>query len=62
MSSRGHRSATRFASLTTGVRPVTWITTETPYGGRIRNDDDTDAAVGGWIEVEWAEVLRVGEA
>ena len=31
-----------------------------PYGGRIENDDDTDAAVGGWIEVEWAEVLRVG--
>jgi hypothetical protein len=30
-----------------------------PYGGRIENDDDTDAAVGGWIEVEWAEVLRV---
>lgn len=23
--------------------------------------DDTDAAVGGWIEVEWAEILRVGD-
>lgn len=29
-----------------------------PYGGRIENDDDIDAAVGGWIEVEWAEILR----
>lgn len=29
-----------------------------PYGGRIENDDDTDAAVGDWIEVEWAEVLK----
>lgn len=30
-----------------------------PYGGRVENDDDTDAAVGGWIEVESAEILRV---
>lgn len=29
------------------------------YGGRIENDDDTDAAVGDWIEVESAEILRV---
>lgn len=29
-----------------------------PYGGRIENDDDTDAAVGDWIEIEWAEVLK----
>jgi hypothetical protein len=29
-----------------------------PYGGRIENDDDTDAAVGGWIEIEWAEILH----
>jgi hypothetical protein len=33
-----------------------------PYGGRIENDDDTDAAVGGWIEIEWAEILQVGRA
>jgi hypothetical protein len=30
-----------------------------PYGGQIENDDDTDAAVGGWIEFEWAEVLEL---
>lgn len=30
-----------------------------PFAGRVENDDDTDAAVGDWIEVEWAEVLRV---
>jgi hypothetical protein len=30
----------------------------TPYGGRIENDDDTDAAVGGWIEFEEVEVLK----
>ena len=30
-----------------------------PVGGRMENDDDTDAAVGDWIEVEWAELLRV---
>lgn len=30
-----------------------------PYGGQIENDDDTDAAVGGWIEVEWAEILEL---
>jgi len=30
-----------------------------PVGGRIENDDDTDAAVGGWIEVREAEILRV---
>jgi hypothetical protein len=32
----------------------------TPYGGRVENDDDTDAAVGGWIEFEEVEVLRAG--
>lgn len=32
----------------------------TPWGGTIENDDDTDAAVGGWIEVESAELLEVG--
>lgn len=31
-------------------------------GGRIENDDDTDAAVGGWIEIEQAEVLQVVSA
>lgn len=31
-----------------------------PYGGRVENDDDTDAAVGGWIGFEEVEVLRVG--
>lgn len=31
---------------------------ERPYGGRIENDDGTDAAVGGWIEIEWAEILK----
>ena len=31
-----------------------------PIGGRVENDDDTDAAVGGWIEVASVEVLRVG--
>lgn len=30
-----------------------------PVGGRIENDDDTRAAVGDWIEVESAEVLRI---
>jgi hypothetical protein len=30
-----------------------------PLGGRIENDDDTDAAVGDWIEVEAAELLQV---
>ena len=30
-----------------------------PYGATIENDDDTDAAVGDWIEIEWAEILRV---
>ncbi len=31
----------------------------TPYGGRVENDDDTDAAVGGWIDFEEIEILRV---
>ena len=31
----------------------------TPFGGGVENDDDTDAAVGGWIEFEKVEVLRV---
>ena len=31
-----------------------------PFCGRIENDDDTDAAVGGWIEFEFVEVLEVG--
>ncbi len=33
-----------------------------PHGGRIENDDDLDAAVGDWIEVEWAELLAVESA
>lgn len=32
----------------------------TPWGGRVENDDDTDAAVGGWIEFEEVELLQVG--
>ena len=31
----------------------------TPFGGGVENDDDTDAAVGGWIEFESVEVLKV---
>ena len=31
----------------------------TPYAGRIENDDDTDAAVGDWIEIESLEVLEL---
>lgn len=30
-----------------------------PVGGRMENDDDTRAAVGDWIEVESAEVLKI---
>ena len=30
-----------------------------PIGGMLENDDDTDAAVGDWIEVESAEILSV---
>lgn len=32
-----------------------------PYGGRMENDDGDDRrpAVGGWIRVEWAEILRL---
>jgi len=30
-----------------------------PFGGRVENDDDTEAAVGGWIEFEKVEVLEV---
>lgn len=30
-----------------------------PIGGRIENDDDTAAAVGDWIEVEWAGILEL---
>ena len=30
-----------------------------PWGGQVENDDDTDAAVGGWIEFEKVEVLEV---
>jgi len=33
-----------------------------PYAGGVENDDDTDAAVGDWIEVDWAEILRVAES
>jgi hypothetical protein len=29
------------------------------HGGRIENDDDTDAAVGDWIEVVGAEILEL---
>ena len=31
-----------------------------PHGGRVENDDDIDAAVGGWIEFEEVDVLEVG--
>lgn len=30
-----------------------------PFGGQVENDDDTDAAVGGWIEFEKVELLEV---
>lgn len=30
-----------------------------PYGGRVENDDNTNAAVGDWVEVESAEILQV---
>jgi hypothetical protein len=30
-----------------------------PVGGIIENDDDTDAAVGDWIEIESAEILQI---
>ena len=33
-----------------------------PRCGRVENDDDTDAAVGGWIEFEEIEVLQVGRS
>ncbi|MEN8375033.1 MAG: hypothetical protein ABFS34_06235 [Gemmatimonadota bacterium] len=29
------------------------------HGGRIENDDDTDAAVGDWIELQGAEILEL---
>lgn len=29
------------------------------YGATIENDDDTDAAVGDWIEFAWAEILHL---
>jgi hypothetical protein len=32
----------------------------TPWGGRVEHDDDTDAAVGGWIEFDAVEILQVG--
>jgi hypothetical protein len=32
----------------------------TPVCGQVENDDDTDAAVGGWIEFDRVEVLQVG--
>jgi hypothetical protein len=31
----------------------------TPHCGRVENDDDTDPAVGGWIEFESVELLEV---
>lgn len=31
----------------------------TPFGGTVENDDDTDAAVGGWIEFERVELLEL---
>jgi hypothetical protein len=31
----------------------------TPLGGKVENDDDTDAAVGDWIDFESVEVLDV---
>ena len=31
-----------------------------PYCGKVENDDDTDAAVGGWIDFEEIEILQVG--
>ena len=30
-----------------------------PHGARIENDDDDDAAVGGWVEVEGAQILQI---
>lgn len=32
----------------------------TPWKAMIENDDDTDAAVGGWIEIESLEILQAG--
>lgn len=32
-----------------------------PHGARIENDDDDDAAVGDWIEVEGAQILEVAD-
>lgn len=31
----------------------------TPHGGGVENDDDIDAAIGGWIEFEELEILKV---
>ena len=33
-----------------------------PIGGKLENDDDLDAAVGDWIEIESAEILQVQPA
>ncbi|MFQ5982829.1 MAG: hypothetical protein ACE5KS_05595 [Woeseiaceae bacterium] len=33
-----------------------------PIGGKLENDDDIDAAVGDWIEIESAEILQVQAA
>jgi len=30
-----------------------------PVGGQIENDDDTDAAVGDWIEIERAAIIQL---
>jgi len=33
-----------------------------PFGGSIENDDDTAAAVGDWVEVERAELLKLADS
>ena len=47
----------KIVDKTTRIQMVIATRTGEPVGGKIENDDDDDAAVGDWIEIESAEIL-----
>ena len=51
------RGTGKVVDKTTRIQMVISTRTGEPVGGKIENDDDDDAAVGDWIEVESAEIL-----
>ena len=51
------RGTAKVVDKTTCIKMVINPKSGEPIGGKIENDDDYDAAVGDWIEIESAEIL-----